>query len=64
MEVKNINRDKIINEISKIAFCDIDSDIKMADKIRALSLLNSIIKDEEKGTYDTITDKLFIDDLE
>lgn len=63
MSIEKITREKIISEISKMAFCDEESNIKSADKLRALSLLNTILKDDSKKNEDIFLEKLFIDDL-
>ncbi len=58
-----VNKELIINEISKTAFSD-DEDIKLSDKLKALQLLNTIIKDSNNVSNNIEVDTNFIDDLE
>ncbi len=57
-----VTREKIIDEISKTAFTD-DENIKIADKLRALNLLNQIIKDDGKDESDDSFEPDFLEDL-
>ncbi len=57
-----VTREKIIEEISKTAFTD-DENVKIADKLRALHLLNQIVKDSNKGENDSSFEADFLEDL-
>lgn len=64
MKLEQITKENIILEISELAFSDEDSNIKTADKLRALSLLNTIIKDDNQKSLNETIDKFFVDDLD
>lgn len=57
-----VSKQMIIDEISKTAFTD-DTSVKISDKLRALHLLNQIIKEENKNIIESEECYEFLDDL-